>query len=647
MFPDLTPLDPAQREMLQKGLTSLRPEQLVWLSGYLSGRASSFLPANEQGVLPTGAPSAEALATGEPFLQNLSNGAPASMQAPASATIAPLELLVLYGTESGNSEALADRLFKTTKKAGYKPTLKNMSEISPAELKKHENIFTLVSTWGDGEPPETAETFFKAFMSEDIDLKGKNFSVIALGDSSYEQFCQTGKDFDTRFEALGATRVVDREDCDVDFEDNYDSWSQSVLSKLEELKPEPATQTAPQAGATGFSAPTKSNAGFAYGVAPQTTAVAFDKSNPFPAETLTNINLNGTGSAKETIHLELSLEGSGLQYEVGDALAVIPKNADDVVEDFLAVSKLSGEDEVEVKKLGKVSLKDALKNHLDITALSRKVVKGYQEITKSSSLADLLSEERKAEFKSFLWGREIRDLFSIEPFTGTAQDLVNILRKLPPRLYSIASSMKAHPDEVHLTVAAVRYDSFGKERKGVASTFLADDAKVGENVSVFVQKNKNFRLPEDPNKPIIMVGPGTGIAPFRAFIEERAETNAPGESWLFFGDQRYSYDFLYQLELQDHIKNGDLTKLDVAFSRDQPKKVYVQHKMLEKAEELWDWLDNKGANFYICGDANRMAVDVHKALIEIIKKQGGKSQDGAEQYLDTLKREKRYQRDVY
>lgn len=645
MFPDLTPLDPAQREMLQKGLTSLRPEQLVWLSGYLSGRASSFLPANEQGILPTGVPSTEALAAGIPFSENLSSGAMASMPTPASATLAPLTLLVLYGTESGNSEALADRLFKTTKKAGYKPTLKNMSEISPSDLKKHENIFTLVSTWGDGEPPETAEAFYKEFMSESIDLKGKNFSVIALGDSSYEQFCQTGKDFDTRFEALGATRIVDREDCDVDFEDNYDNWSQSVLSKLKDLKPEAPTETASQAGAMGFSAPSQSNSGFAYGAAPE--AVAFDKSNPFPAETLTNINLNGTGSAKETIHIELALEGSGLQYEVGDALAVVPMNADDVVEDFLSVSKLSGEEEVEVKKVGKVSLKDALKNHLDITSLSRKVVKGYQEITKSASLGDLLTDDRKPEFKSFLWGRQIRDLFSIEPFTGTAQDLVNIFRKLPPRLYSIASSLKAHPDEVHLTVAAVRYDAFGKERKGVASTFLADDAKVGENVHVFVQKNKNFRLPEDPNKPIIMVGPGTGIAPFRAFIEERAETNAPGESWLFFGDQHYSYDFLYQLELQDHIKNGDLTKLDVAFSRDQPKKVYVQHKMLEKAEELWDWIDNKGANFYVCGDADRMAVDVHQALIQIIVKQGGKSEEEAEKYLAALKKDKRYQRDVY
>ena len=623
MFPDLNPLDPQQREMLQKSLGSLRPEQLVWLSGYLSGRASSFLPENSQGILPTGAPAANTLQAGA-----------AALIPGASAAVA-LKLLVLYGTESGNAEALADKFFKASKKKGYKPTLKNMSDISPADLKKHDNILTIVSTWGDGEPPESAMSFYDSFMKDDVDLKGINFSVLALGDTSYEKFCQTGKDFDDRFEALGATRLVDREDCDVDFDDNYDDWSTKVFGKLAELQP---------AASAGIAAPAAADAGFAYTAAP---AVVFDKKNPFPAEVVANINLNGTGSAKETVHLELSLEGSSLDYEVGDALGVVSENAEDVVLDCLAASKLKGDESVEVKKVGPMTLKEALKKHLDITALSRKVVQAYSDLTNSEQLTDILSDDRKEDFKQFTYGRQISDLFGITPFTGSAQDLVNLLRKLPPRLYSIASSIKAHPEEVHLTVAAVRYETFGKERKGVASTFLADDSQVGDKVLVYVHKNKNFRLPEDTNKPIIMVGPGTGIAPFRAFIEERAETSAAGDAWLFFGDQRYSYDFLYQLELQEHLENGDLTNLDVAFSRDQPQKVYVQNRMSEKGKELWDWIENKGAFFYVCGDAERMAGDVHDTLIKIAQEHGGKSEEDAIAYFENLKKDKRYQRDVY
>ena len=402
MFPDLNPLDPNQRELLQKGLGSLRPEQLLWLSGYLSGRASGFLPQNDQAMLPTGAPGSVDLGT-------LTAGAPAS--APAK----PLELLVLYGTESGNSEGLADQFNKRAKKAGFKPTLKNMSDISPADLKKHQNIITIVSTWGDGEPPESAEAFHTAFMGEELDLKGVNFTVLALGDTSYEKFCQTGKDFDTRFEKLGATRIVDRQDCDIDFDDDFASWSGAAFAKLEELKP-----VAESAPANCADTPT-TDTEFTY-------VASFDKTNPFPAEVIANINLNGTGSSKETIHLELSLEDSGLIYEVGDALAVIPENAEDVVIDFLTSSGFSGEEQVEIKKIGITSLKEALTKHLDITALSKKILKSYQELTGSNVLADLLTEDRKEDLKDFLWGREISDLFNIVPFSGTAQDFVSILR---------------------------------------------------------------------------------------------------------------------------------------------------------------------------------------------------------------------------
>jgi len=587
MLPTQAPFNDAQKALITQLLPSLDAVQRGWLSGFL-----------------------------------VSSSAPTASATTAKAT---KPLTVLYGTESGNSEGLADRTVKLAKKKGFKAKMVNMAEISPASLKKSENLFVIISTWGDGEPPESAEAFHKEFMAFSDKLDGVSFSVCALGDTSYDKFCQTGKDFDTQLAKLGAKRVTDRVDCDVDFEDAYGTWVEDAFKALGPV----ATTAAAELPSFG------------------TSISAFDKKNPFPSEVLDNVLLNGEGSIKETRHIELSLEGSGLTYEAGDALAVIPQNADDVVEGLLKAGNFSGDEKVELKALGELSLKDALKTGLDITALSRAVVKKYQALAESKELEGLLADEAKEEFKAYIYGREIVDLLIEHPIKGLkAQDFVSLLRKLPPRLYSIASSPKAHPDEVHLTVAAVRYEGNGKQRKGVCSTYLSDDTPAGEKALVYVHKNKNFRLPEDASKPVIMVGPGTGIAPFRAFIEERAETNANGDSWLFFGDQRYTYDFLYQLELQDHLKEGVLSKLDLAFSRDQPEKIYVQDKMHDQAEELYKWLE-EGAYFYVCGDANRMAGDVHQALIEIIAKQGKMSEDDAVSYLDKMKKDKRYQRDVY
>ncbi len=586
MLPESSPFSPDQRKSLDSLLAGFDALQRGWLSGFLAA-GSAAIPASA---------------------------------APAAAG----KLTVLYGTESGNAEQLADRAVKEAKKKGFKAVMKNMSEISPADLSKVENLLVIVSTWGDGEAPETAVSFHKAFMSEDVKLDGVKFSVCGLGDTSYEKFCEIGKQFDTRLEKLGATRIAPRADCDVDFEDAYTEWFATALKAIA-----PTTTTA---AAPSFAA---------------LASTEFGKKNSFPSEVIENLLLNGEGSAKETIHVELSLTGSGLQYEPGDALAVQPTNCPTMVKDMLAAAKLVGTEEIEVKGVGKKLLADALREDFDITALSKAVLKKLAEATASPKLNALLEEGAKDQLREYIDGREIIDaIIDFAPNGLSADALCGIFRKLPIRLYSIASSPLAHPDEVHLTVAAVRYDTHGRTRKGVCSTYLADFAKIGENVPVFVQPNKNFRLPADDNTPIIMVGPGTGVAPFRSFVEHRAATGAAGKNWLFFGDQRYTYDFLYQLEWQDFLKNGNLTKLDLAFSRDQPEKVYVQDKMVEQGAELYAWLE-QGAHFYVCGDASRMAADVHEAFISIVINHGAKSREQAEEYVENLKKSKRYQRDVY
>jgi sulfite reductase (NADPH) flavoprotein alpha-component len=582
MLPESSPFSPDQRKALDSLLAGFDALQRGWLSGFLAA-------------------------------------------APAAAPVAAGKLTVLYGTESGNSEQLADRAVKEAKKRGFKAVMKNMSDIAPADLAKTENLLVIVSTWGDGEAPETAVAFHKAFMEQDVKLDGVKFSVCALGDTSYEKFCEIGKQFDARLEKLGATRVAPRADCDVDYEDTYTAWFASAITALA-----PAS-AAPVYVAAASAAPTEE----------------FGKKNPFPSEVIDNVLLNGEGSAKETVHVELSLAGSGLAYEPGDALAVQPTNCPSMVKDILAAAKLKGTEEIEVKGAGKKLLADALREDFDITALSKAVLKKLAEATGSAELAALLEDDAKEKLKEYNDGREIVDaIIDFAPQGLSAEALAGIFRKLPVRLYSIASSPLAHPDEVHLTVAAVRYETHGRSRKGVCSTFLSDVAKTGEQIPVFVQPNKNFRLPDDGNTPIIMVGPGTGIAPFRSFVEHRAALGSTGKNWLFFGDQRYTYDFLYQLEWQDFLKNGQLTKLDLAFSRDQPEKVYVQDKMVEKGAELFAWLE-EGAHFYVCGDANRMAADVHESLITIVENFGAKSREEAEAYVENLKKVKRYQRDVY
>lgn len=582
LFPANAPLTPDQINTLTPTLASLTNDQSLWLSGFLAGRASS------------------------------------TAAAPTRKASTPVTLL--FGTESGNAETLAAQAQKSLKKSGFKATLLDMADAEPADLVNIENLIVIISTWGDGEPPERAKAFYDALIAESAPkLKKTNFAVCGLGDSSYEQFCEMGKVFDARLKALGGTQIHERMDCDVDFEEPFDAWFKDVSAKLEKANP----QSAPQV-TLAEAAPSLSN---------------WSKSNPFAAELIERINLNGTGSAKETVHLEFSLEGSDIQYEPGDALGLKPHNCPEYVQALLQATKLDGETPLEGG-----TLREVLTQKYDITALSKKVAQAYAEQAKSQKLDKLIANAKT--FKQYVEGRHIIDLFEDFPAEITAQTLLTLLRAQPARLYSIASSLKAHPDEVHLTVGAVRYESHSKQRKGVASTYLADRIEVGGTADIYIHTNNNFRLPENPDTPIIMVGPGTGIAPFRAFVEERAAINASGKNWLFFGDQHYHYDFLYQLEWQDHLKEGSLTKLDVAFSRDAPEKYYVQHSMQKNAQELWQWLE-AGAHFYVCGDASRMAKDVNQALIDIVQEQGKLSDADAKQYVSRMTKDKRYQKDVY
>lgn len=624
IIPENAPFTPQEAEWLDHFFTQMSSEQATWLNGFVSGF---------QALQLTGAPArvqVSALENPKPQTANRSST--------QSATVfAKPKLMVLYGSESGNAEALAAEAKKLATQRGLKASLVDMADSNPSEMARESNLMVFVSTWGEGDPPDRATAFYQRLMAEDAPrLDGLRFAVLGLGDTSYEQFCQMGKDIDQRLESLGGTRVHERIDCDVDFEEAAASWTQTALAAFEtpvdsgdntevvfEIQEERSSQAA---------------------VAP---AVAYGKKHPFPATLLDRVVLNGTGSGKETLHLELSLEGSGMSYEPGDALAVLPVNCDDVVTDIVRAANLSNEQTVTNKNGESTDLHTYIMEECDATVLSKVFLQKYHDLHPNEELARLLHPDNKTELQQFIWGREILDILIDFPISHlSAENLIGLLRRLPPRLYSIASSMKAVGNEVHLTVAAVRYYTHRRHRKGVCSTFLADRVDIGGELPVYVQPNKHFKLPSDSDAPIIMVGPGTGVAPFRAFLQERQAVGAKGKNWLFFGDQRFSYDFLYQLEWQDFHKDGFLTRIDTAFSRDTPDKTYVQHRMLEKAKELYAWLQ-EGATFYVCGDASRMAVDVHLALKSVLMGEGSMNEEQAEAYLESMKKEKRYQRDVY
>lgn len=589
-----TPFSPEQQKQLDAVLPTLTPAQLNWLGGYFTALGSG-------GAVP--AQSGPEVSTG---------GTP---------------LTILYGSQTGNGESIAEAAAEKANSMGFQANLISMGDYKTNQLKKEKNLMVVVSTHGEGDPPDMTEELHEFIYSKRASKLGDlKFTVLALGDTSYEFFCKTGKDFDERFEALGGTRFYPRVDCDLDYDQEAENWIAGSLDTLME-----------QSGSVTVSSTA---------VAPFVAKSAYDRKNPFKAEILDQINLNGQGSAKETLHIELSLEDSGMTYEAGDALGVYPNNDPVLAEQVLNQLKFSGTEDVEVGG-EHLSLAAALQNRLELTVLTKPVVAKYAAMGEIKELEALLADDKRDEFRSFAEGRDLLDLIKEYPATGFgAQDFVNGLRKLPARLYSIASSLLAYPDEVHLTVAVVRYTAHGRDRAGVCSSYFADRTAEEGGVPVYVDGNKNFKLPTDNDTPVVMIGPGTGIAPFRAFIQEREALGANGPSWLFFGDQHFDTDFLYQAEWQKYLKNGSLNRLDVAFSRDQNDKVYVQHRMMERSKELYGWLQ-EGAHLYVCGDEKNMAHDVQTALNQILCKEGDMKEDQATEYVRKLQKEKRYQRDVY
>ncbi|CAI6313029.1 Sulfite reductase [NADPH] flavoprotein alpha-component [Bacillus subtilis] len=598
-----SPFNQEQAELLNRLLPTLTESQKIWLSGYLSAQSVS---AQETAGAPAAAVSAEA-------------------PAPAVSK----EVTVLYGSQTGNAQGLAENAGKQLEQSGFQVTVSSMSDFKPNQLKKVNNLLIVVSTHGEGEPPDNALSFHEFLHGRRAPkLEDLRFSVLALGDSSYEFFCQTGKEFDQRLEELGGKRISPRVDCDLDYDEPAAEWLEGVLKGLNEA-----------GGGSAAPAPA---------AASQTGESSYSRTNPFRAEVLENLNLNGRGSNKETRHVELSLEGSGLTYEPGDSLGVYPENDPELVELLLKEMNWDPEEIVTLNKQGDVRpLKEALISHYEITVLTKPLLEQAAQLTGNDELRELLAPGNEENVKAYIEGRDLLDLVrDYGPFSVSAQEFVSILRKMPARLYSIASSLSANPDEVHLTIGAVRYDAHGRERKGVCSILCAERLQPGDTLPVYVQHNQNFKLPKDHETPIIMVGPGTGVAPFRSFMQEREETGAEGKAWMFFGDQHFVTDFLYQTEWQNWLKDGVLTKMDVAFSRDTEEKVYVQHRMLEHSAELFEWLQ-EGAAVYICGDEKHMAHDVHHTLLEIIEKEGNMSREEAEAYLADMQQQKRYQRDVY
>lgn len=582
------------------------PEQRAWLNGFFAGIFSRQAVA-------------------------------ASASEPKPGVLTPLT--ILFGSQTGTAEGLAKRVAKEAGKRSFAPTVLDMAQCDLAKLAGEKNLLVLTSTYGDGEPPDNAKALHAALAAASLNsqpssLSSLRFSVLALGDTNYTQFCKAGADFDLYLEKLGATRATPRTDCDLDYEEKFSAWLNTALTAL---------ASSPAGSASLATLPTEA--------APtsENSETGYSKKNPFPALLLTSRNLSAAASAKQINHIELDLSGSGLAYEAGDALGVIPHNCPALVADVLAALGCDGEEAVPAPDGSSVPLRRALTEFYDLGKPSPDLL-ALLALVSAGDAAPLGSPQPSGEGGSPRSAppHHVIDSILVRPDAKPAPaDFVRALKKLQPRLYSISSSPRAHPNQVHLTIGAVRYDLAGRARKGVCSTFLADRAVTGETrVGVFVHANKAFRPPAKGDTPMIMVGPGTGIAPFRAFLHERKAAGARGKNWLLFGDQRAATDFIYRDELLAMQADGTLTRLDLAWSRDQQEKIYVQNRMTEHANELFAWLE-QGAHFYVCGDASRMAKDVDAALHTVVERAGKKSADEAIAYVQALKTAKRYARDVY
>jgi sulfite reductase (NADPH) flavoprotein alpha-component len=561
------------------------PEQRAWLNGFFAGMYSRG---------PGGQP---ALTTAAP------------------AVLTPLT--IIFGSQTGTSEAIAKKAAKAAAKRGFAPTVADMGTFDASKLPAARNVLIVTSTFGDGEPPDNAKALHAALTGGKVPfLTGVRFSVCALGDTNYPHFCKCGREFDALLEKCGAVRATARVDCDLDHEAAVASWLDAALGAL-----------SPSATGTAENQEEK-----------PAEDTGYSKKNPFPAPVLAYRPLNATGSAKEVNHFEFSLEGSNLSYETGDALGVYPQNCPDLVSDVIRTLGCDGEEAVSTST-GELPLRTALTIHYDLGRPSQALIDLLAPVTAGGAAAGKVSSAPTAI-------RDVLDLLLAAETKPGLTAFIATLKKIQPRLYSISSSPKAHPGQVHLTVGAVRYEANGRKRKGVCSMFLAERAMSVGKAGVFIHHNPNFRLPSDGDKPVIMVGPGTGIAPFRAFLEERHATGAKGKNWLFFGDQRSTTDFLYRDEVLAMQQEGHLSRLDLAWSRDQTEKIYVQQRMIEQAAEFYAWLE-AGACLYVCGDASRMAKDVDAALHQLIELASGRTPAQAADYVQALKNAKRYQRDVY
>jgi sulfite reductase (NADPH) flavoprotein alpha-component len=577
LLPQTAPFPDDDRANLDRILGDANPVQRAWLAGFLAGVDVAERPA-----------------------------------VPASQPQRAEPLAILFASESGNSERLADTAAKAARKLGFKPRLIDFADLNVADLVAEKRIIVIAATWGEGEPPARAIRAYQELMAPEAPrLDGITFGVLALGDTAYAEFCSVGKAIDARLEELGAQRTVARVDCDLDFETSAATWIKDTLDRLA-----PPRDDADNVVAVDFKARTASDSA----------------RGPLVAEVAEHINLNSSRSAKETIHLALSFDGGAPVFEPGDSLDLFPQNNPVLADAVLAATGLSSDE----------PLRSALIAQRDITTLSVATLEKLAASTGHAGIKALLSS---GQARTWVQGRQLID--ALEEFSATlaAEQLVAATRPLPPRAYSIASSLKEFPAEAHLLVSAVRYESQGRARAGVASTFIADRVCAGTSVRARVKPNKHFRLP-NPATDVIMVGPGTGIAPFRAFVQERRATGANGRSWLFFGDRQYTHDFLYQLEWQDALADKSLTRLDLAFSRDQPQKIYVQHRLWERRKDIVDWLEG-GAHFYVCGDANAMAKDVRAALVAAYADVKSISPDAAESAVAELDRGRRYLQDVY
>lgn len=563
-------------------------EQKQWLSGFLAGMHSRLA----------------------------SGGAQA---APAGAQVDIKHLDILYGTQTGNAEAVAEDAAALARTKGFAPLIAEMDEVDMAHLAAMQNLIVIVSTYGEGEMPDNAHQFWEALSASTAPrLEALNYGVLALGDTSYDEFCQAGKLVDTRLEQLGAKRLAARVDCDVDFEDAAGTWLTSAI---------------PDAGAVAAVTDT---------VDPSKAKSGWGRKNPYISTVTDNRILSGADSAKEIRHISFDLGDSGLTYEAGDALGVMPVNAPDLVQAWLDRLNVPAETDIHGKRLV-----DLLSTGLEIMTPSRDLIRAIEPLAQDEELTHVVSNGDKEALEHYLWGRDALDLLNLNAnLAFDPAQVIGWLKPLQHRAYSISSSPKAHAGEVHLTVAAVRWMHNNRAHKGVCSTFLADHVPNGASAGIFMSPNKSFRVPQDDSVPMIMIGPGTGIAPFRAFLEERQARGATGANWLFFGDQHRTSDFIYEDEIAAFSADGLLTRLDLAFSRDQADKIYVQHRMIENGKDLYGQLE-QGGHFYVCGDATRMAKDVGVALHSIIETQGGMTPEAARNYVNRLKREKRYVRDVY